>query len=197
MEAEVAGLQGSGFHASQATSFKPYGGRQDTLSWPYHIAQTIILLCFPLGRWRMVQHKLDAGCPDRSKEQLPSNPERQVHMLYCCQNHSGSPALAAPAKKKALTPCSTVIGFDAALVTDVKIGKSGAASDGLTGSTTRLGTPHMIIATLCTCSMQKLSAGFMPKVTGCTSSQKQPQPACIFDTKTCPNWYTSVKPHDN
>ena len=34
-------------------------------------------------------------------------------MVYCCQNHSGSPALTAPVPKKALTPCATVYGFDA------------------------------------------------------------------------------------
>ena len=34
-------------------------------------------------------------------------------MVYCCQNHSGSPALTAPVPKRALTPCATVYGFDA------------------------------------------------------------------------------------
>ena len=38
-------------------------------------------------------------------------------MVYCCQNHSGSPALTAPVPKKALTPCATVYGFDAPLQT--------------------------------------------------------------------------------
>ena len=34
-------------------------------------------------------------------------------MVYCCHNHSGSPALTAPVPKKALTPCATIYGFDA------------------------------------------------------------------------------------
>lgn len=38
-------------------------------------------------------------------------------MVYCCQNHSGSPALTAPVPKKALTPCATVYGFNAPLQT--------------------------------------------------------------------------------
>lgn len=44
-----------------------------------------------------------------------------MHMLYCCQNHSGSPALTAPVPKKAPTPCATIYGFDAPLQASVDL----------------------------------------------------------------------------
>lgn len=55
-------------------------------------------------------------------------PDNQMHMVYCCQNHSGSPALTAPVPKKALTPCATVYGFDAPFQAVVQVPPSASLS---------------------------------------------------------------------
>ena len=47
------------------------------------------------------------------QEHASSGADRQMHMLYCCQNHSGSPALTAPVPKEAPAPCATIYGFAA------------------------------------------------------------------------------------
>lgn len=49
-------------------------------------------------------------------------------MVYCCQNHSGSPALTAPVPKKALTPCATVYGFDAPFQAAMQVPPSASLS---------------------------------------------------------------------
>lgn len=70
-----------------------------------------------VGRWRRItsSRNTQARTVGYGKNNTFPEPDSQMHMVYCCQNHSGSPALTAPVPKKALTPCATVYGFDAPL----------------------------------------------------------------------------------
>ena len=117
MKSVTPGSQGGSvekFIASQvpAGGRLPYGGLPMKCRCTAH-KSFLTSACCAEGRWRTRQGSTEnPGWPDQFDRQFSSDPEREVHMLYCCQNHSGSPVLAAPTKRKAPTPCATFYGFD-------------------------------------------------------------------------------------